>query len=217
MQTGDYQQGITHMAEIYGAVQYCGNGPVPPPEWSPPKKLINRPFETLWILGVDPGQTTGLCLAAVPRGCIFGDEKPEFLHRESFELTGSLQNQVKEVCWFSRQVADYRAAPCLIVCEDFDLGGNRLQGAASEADVVIPVRFGAALRYAVECGHAERNRLIFQGRTIAFTTMTDDRLKKRGLWDVGSDHKRDATRHLVTALRRIREGSINPDEVWQHV
>lgn len=203
-----------HVTEIYGAVQYYGEGPVAPPEWAPPKHLIGPRADALWIEALDGGATTGLCLAAIPRGCVFGDEQPKFLYREAFELTGTIQHQVKNACWFSRQIADYRNTPVLIVCEDFDLGGNRLQGAASTADVVLSLRFGAALRYAVECGHAERNRLIFQGRTIAFTTMTDDRLKKRGLWDVGSDHKRDATRHLVTALRRIREGSIDPNEVW---
>jgi hypothetical protein len=156
-----------------------------------------------------------MVLAAIPRECIFGDARSSFLYREAFELTGSLQNQVKEACWYSRQVASYADhIPCLIVCEDFDLGGNRLQGAGSEADVVLSLRFGAALRYAIESGHAERNRLMFQGRTIAFQTMTDARLKKSGMWDVGSDHKRDATRHLVTALRRIREGSIDPEDVW---
>jgi hypothetical protein len=200
--------------EVYGAVQYDGSSPVPPPEWRP--AVIP---DSLWIASVDPGATTGLCIAAIPRDCIYGSARSSFLYREAFELTGSLREQVKDVCWYARQCYMFgqnarTARNPLIVCEDFDLGGNRLQGAASQADVVIPVRFAAALRYAVECGHADHCRLLFQGRTIAFSTMTDDRLKKAKMWDVGSDHKRDATRHLITALRRIREGSIDPEDVW---
>jgi hypothetical protein len=203
------------MTEVYRAVQYDARLTLAartPPEWSPPPLK-----DALWVEAIDPGETTGVCMIAVPRGSIFGDVKPELLHRETFELTGTLRKQVSDACWYSRQVSNYLdRTPVLIVCEDFDLGGNRLQGSAAEADVVIPVRWAAALRYAVECGHAERNPVIFQGRTIAFQTWTDERLMKKDYWDVGSAHKRDATRHALTALRRVSNGTIDADEVWRH-
>lgn len=170
----------------------------------------------LWVIGVDPGRTTGVALMAIPYASIFGDAKGGIVHCESFELTGSLQHQVSSVTYVSRVVAAKSdSTPPLIVCEDFDLGGNRLSGSASMADVITPVRFGAALQFAIEAAHADRAALLFQGRTLAFTAATDDRLKAWKLYIAGSDHERDARRHAITAVRRIKSGTINPCEVWR--
>lgn len=169
----------------------------------------------LWVIGVDPGATTGVALLAIPYLSIFGDAPGGIEWAESFELTGSLQAQVSGVTYVARLVASRSdSVPPLIVCEDFDLGGNRLSGSASTADVIIPARLGAALQFAVECGQADRAALDFQGRTLAFTTAKDERLKAWGLWVKGSDHERDARRHAITMIRRIASGSIKASEVW---
>lgn len=165
------------------------------------------------VLGVDPGATTGVAMLTVPRESLLGDAPGQILTRDSWELTGSLRLQVRQVTSLALRASAF--FPCLIVCEDFDLGGNRLSGAASEANVVLPVVFGGALKYAVTSGQADRSVLTFQGRTIAMTTATDDRLKKWKMYDVGSDHKRDATRHAITAIRRITGGSVKAEEIWE--
>jgi hypothetical protein len=167
----------------------------------------------LWILGVDPGNTTGASLISIPRGSIYGDERGKILSHTSWELHGSLRMQVRNVCSIAMRV-NTPTSPCLIVTEDYDLGGNRVTGSAAENDIVSPIRVGAALWHAVECGHADNAVMTFQGRTIAMTTATDDRLKKWGLYDVGSAHKRDGTRHAVTMVRRISSGSVDPDDIW---
>jgi hypothetical protein len=173
------------------------------------------PGEILWVIAVDPGATTGVAVFAIPHDSLLGDAPSALDLVHSFELTGSLQYRVSSVMFVARAVAARTGDhPALIVYEDFDLGGNRLTGSASQADVAIPIREAAAAQYAVESGHAERAGLIFQGRTIAFTTATDDRLRKWGLWVKGSDHERAARRHGITAIRRIKEGSINTDLIW---
>jgi hypothetical protein len=37
----------------------------------------------------------------------------------------------------------------------------------------------------------------------AKSTVTDDRLKRWGMWTVGQQHARDATRHLILFLRKV--------------
>ena len=209
--THERMPGGTHiMAEIYKAIQYGAYIPSRP-DWV----LPSLGDDVLWIIAIDPGSVTGICLLAVPAYSIFFDAPREILYRHTLELKGSIQSQVSSACWLARVIAvPSGALPPLLLCEDFDLGGNSLQGSASEADIVIPVRWGAAIRHAVECGHAERAALMFQGRTQAFGTATDSRLRAWGMWDKGSDHKRDATRHAITILRRISEGSIDPREIW---
>lgn len=165
------------------------------------------------ILGCDGGRTSGLSMLTVPRASLFGDEPGKILTHDSWETTGSLRMQVRQAASLALRASAF--FPCLIVCEDFDLGGNRLSGAASEADVIASARYGAALEYAVRSGQADSARLIFQGRTIAMTTATDPRLKKWNMYDVGSsDHKRDATRHAITVIRRLASGSIDPESIW---
>lgn len=199
------------MTEIYSAVQYGSSTPRIRPDWAHEPSSDRR----LWIEAIDPGETTGVCLIAIPYDSIFGDAPRAILHREAIELHGTMQWQVSNACWIARSLCARTVdEPTLIVCEDFDLGGNRLQGCASEADVAIPIRWAAALQYAVECGHADKSMLMFQSRTMAFGTATDERLKAWGMWDKGSDHKRDATRHGIVAIRRISSGSIDPGGIW---
>jgi hypothetical protein len=168
----------------------------------------------LWIQGIDYGKTTGVCLMSIPRASIFGNAPRSILSRHTWELTGSMRMQIRHITSIALRVS-MPTSPCLMVCEDFDLGGNRLTGAGSEADVVASLRGGAALQHAVECGHAGNAVLVYQGRTLAFTTAKDERLKAWGMWDVGSDHKRDATRHAITMVRRISSGSVLASDIWE--
>lgn len=195
------------------AVQYAGEKYTPPrrPELELPEDMSGL----LWVIGVDPGQTTGVAMLAIPQESVFGSARGSVEWHHTFELVGSLQYRVSSVMYTARAVAARTAdQPALLVYEDFDLGGNRLAGSAAEADVAIPIREAAAAQYAVECGHAERSVLLFQGRTLAFTTAKDDRLKAWGLWVKGSDHERAATRHAITMIRRIAGGSVDAKEIW---
>jgi len=56
--------------------------------------------------------------------------------------------------------------------------------------------------------------LTFQSRTLAFGTVTDERLKRWRLWVEGSDHIRAALRHGITALRRARENPEFAIRLW---
>jgi hypothetical protein len=198
---------------VIRAVQFGGAKTTqnrPEPAW--PAAGDRTPL--LWVIGVDGGATTGVALMAVPYLSIFGDEPGGIAWHESLELTGSLQWRVSSVMYLARKAAERsNGRPALIVYEDFDLGGNRLSGAASQADVIISAREGAAAQYAVECGHADRAVMMFQPRTLAFAA-TDARLKAWGIYDKGSDHKRDATRHAITMIRRIANGSVKAGEIW---
>jgi len=168
----------------------------------------------IWVFGLDPGQTTGLAAIAVPAESLISDGIPGILAHVTLDITGSLMRQVSIACIAAAKVChSTKGYAPVIAIEDFDMGGNKLTGAASTADIAIPIRWGGAMEYAIECGHAEDAILKFQPRTLAFTTATDARLRAWDLY-VPGDHKRDATRHSITMIRRIRAGSIDPEELW---
>jgi hypothetical protein len=168
----------------------------------------------LHVIGVDPGQTTGWARLTVPRACVFGTADPEVLRWDTGEITGPEPEQVRDLARLCRttQSLDYNIGPALIV-EDFDLMASN---PTTDAEVLLsPVRIAAMIRMTMFMGALfGAARLTMQGRTIAKTTMTDERLRKSGYWVEGSDHERDAVRHAFTALRRAREKPAFRDRLW---
>ena len=107
------------------------------------------------------------------------------------------------------------------MCEDWDSDPSFK---STDPEALSPVRIGAMLRFAMALqGTAAINRagssmfgdatLTFQGRTIAKSTATDERLKAWGLWTTVT-HTRDATRHAITALRRARQDPELAARMW---
>lgn len=102
----------------------------------------------------------------------------------------------------------------VVVIEDFTVyPGLANEVAAGGAVPLIPVGIGAAVGLFVELmnvaemdewGSTEDAHLVelsYVMASMAKTTVTDERLKRWGLWARGSGHSRDAIRHLVTYLR----------------
>jgi hypothetical protein len=84
-----------------------------------------------------------------------------------------------------------------LLCEDFVL--RRFD--ASRA-VLAPVRLNAAFRYSI----ARDRRVHLQNPQLALTAITDARLKAFGYWEntEGEVHARDAIRHALTFLKRLK-------------
>ena len=96
--------------------------------------------------------------------------------------------------------------PDLLVIEDFTVYGGKAQEVASGGAVPLaPVRVGSALAFAAELGVMD---VAYQMASLAKTTVTNERLKRWGLWTKGSAHARDATRHLATYMRRYSTGEV---------
>jgi hypothetical protein len=172
------------------------------------------PSKYLHVLGIDPGGTTGWYNITVPRDCMYGDAPSQIIEHDWGEFTGSEAHQAIEISRLAREIQslDYKTGPALIVeAWDQDPRFN-----STDPEALSPVRIGAQLELLREQKQLGDATLHFQSRSLAFSTATDDRLRRWGLWVKGSDHVRAALRHAITALRRARE---NPDfikELWPY-
>ena len=155
---------------------------------------------TLYVVGVDPGETTGIAVIGVPRGSIYAQEPGAVFHLEAHETAGSVTSQVNLICKIARRIAGLTGPAPAIMCEGF-----KLRTKVTSQNVLAPVRVESALRYAVNTGRAGESLMppcIMPGE--AKGTATDDRLKAWGLWIPGSDHKRDAVRQCIMLVRRAK-------------
>ena len=90
--------------------------------------------------------------------------------------------------------------------EDFTVYGDKAQAVVAGGAVPLsPLRIGSMIALAAELAAVE---VRYQMASLAKTTVTDDRLRRWGLWAKGSSHARDAIRHAVTYLRRYSAGEV---------
>jgi hypothetical protein len=143
---------------------------------------------------------------------IYGDAPGRWLRFECREVTGDECAQVDIIARTVREVQslDYGIGPA-VVTEKFD-NDNPF----TDDDVFSPVRINAMLEYARHRRFLNDARIVQQTRGMAKSTATDDRLRAWGLYQdtVGSMHKRDAARHLITMLRRARKSARLRDRLW---
>lgn len=80
-----------------------------------------------------------------------------------------------------------------------------LQQFRRDENLLSLVRLNAAFRYEL-VRHGRNRRLHRQSASLAMTSVTDERLKSWGYWErtAGQPHARDAIRHDLTFLKRLR-------------
>lgn len=168
------------------------------------------PHPELHVIGIDPGGTTGWARLTIPRKSMYGDADPQILEWDAGQFYGDEDKQVDSLAQYIRatQGLSYQIGPAVIV-EAFRNMTN-----VDDDAVFSPVRIGAKLVYAQHLGKLDAARIVFQDRSIAKTTMTDDRLKRLGYWLPGEEHARDAMRHAITALRRAKAKRAFRDKIW---
>ncbi len=148
------------------------------------------------VIAYDPGGVTGWALFSVhPDALIEPDINilPNVLHFSCGQFIGSEREIVDQMLGLAREWAGAAS-----VLEDFILRVNTMS-----RDALSPVRISAAFNYSL--GPAGRTYL--QQPALAKTTMTDERLKLAGYFErtVGRPHARDAVRHGLTFLRRMKD------------
>jgi len=82
-----------------------------------------------------------------------------------------------------------------VVLEDFILRER-----TSDRSLLSPVRLNAMLTQTITSERPELS-VVLQSPSDK-SVIRDDQLKRWGLWSVGQQHARDATRHLVLWLRK---------------
>lgn len=168
----------------------------------------------LHVVGLDYGGTTGCALITVPRASIFGKEPGEIWDHQVWEMKGTEPQQVYLLARRIREIQslDFRIGPA-VVGEAWTI---QPQVATTDPASLSPVRLAAMIQYAWflgQLGH-DVKRPVEQDRAMAKKTATDDRLRAWGLYTVGSDHERDATRQAITILRRAKSSPELRARLW---
>lgn len=153
------------------------------------------------IFAVDPGKVSGVAAG------VFEVDQWESVSRvlgrgcwESWECVGSAAEQAMEI---GEQFVDLRSEWNLrgvgldsirLVVEDFALRGVRR---LSDRSALDPVRVAAGMEALLLRGDVE---IEYQQPGEAMGYVTNERLRRWGVWVVGSEHRRDAVRHMVKRL-----------------
>jgi hypothetical protein len=145
---------------------------------------------TMSVFALDPGSTTGWayvpdvplthspavdCDLPIACGQIAGEEQ-----QQSLDLYRLIEN-----CW-----------PCAVVIEDFiprQINKDRW--------FLSPVRITSQVTMLL---WMKDRQWALQSASLAKTTISDDYLKRIDLYNIGQPHANDATRHLITYLRRVK-------------
>lgn len=167
-------------------------------------------------MAVDPGETTGVAQAFLaPSECLTTEALFErCLEKRSIRVAHVVGGKAQDApgydfyhvrallsAWerfvFKAHVEYGLPIDCIyLVFEDFQLR----QRSANLSPVQVTAGF--------ECLLAGRHRIVKQSASEAKGYATDARLRKWGLWTVGKEHGRDATRHLALRASKILQGDL---------
>jgi hypothetical protein len=150
--------------------------------------LVERLLMLINIFAIDPGTTTGWAYAkgaetrGIPAeldlavGQISGEE-----YQQSYDLS-----RLIERCW-----------PCAVIIEDFI--PRQLN---KERWFLSPVRVTNQLGMLL---WLKDRQWLLQQPSLAKSTINDETLKRFDLYSKGQPHANDATRHLLTYLKRVNQ------------
>lgn len=160
------------------------------------------------VLAVDPGTHTGWSIVWFDDEVLFDETKPVSRAPVAWWSGMVVGPEIRHTDYLMariRQVGVGGEGLCVVV-EDFIV--RRM---AMERTFLSPVRVTEQLRWALHRGQREpdgvfRHRRLpdLQSPSDAKSTVTDNRLKLWQMWLAGADHPRDATRHALLWLRRLR-------------
>lgn len=168
---------------------------------------------------VDPGVVTGCCVVWYDPVVLLDRSRP-MLHSvlawSAWMESGGENYQTRQHC---KTIAEISSEHLTIGVESFV--PRRLDQSKA---FLSPVRLRAALEFAAWSGirgvDGEKRiyPVISQTPSDAKNVVTDGRLREWNFWTKGPDHPRDATRHALLFLRKLRQagwGSLPWDAAWE--
>jgi hypothetical protein len=149
----------------------------------------------MFIVGVDPGGTTGIAWRNAAGKVESRDVEVGMAWERVYDVVAALISVLKNEGLWGLEVGKV-----VILVEDWvetprSAGGRVLTGDSRTALIVM----GAIYAWGGSCVSRSQNA------ALAKSTFTDDRLKRLGLWDKRSPHQRDAIRHLLVGERRAKQ------------
>ena len=157
--------------------------------------MFEEKFDEHEVIAFDPGQTTGWCYMAMPRGL----KKIEgFSSLNDFEV-GEIDCLDEHAGIMSMLALTVEHPDATVVLESFT-PDHRMDKAKH---TLSPVRISAGFAYGYWRDFGKG--VVYQTASQAKSTCTDDRLKVWELYDrYSGPHARDATRHAFLYLRMAR-------------
>lgn len=162
------------------------------------------------IVCVDPGVTTGVMSVVVgredltahgPAGAMAKARRRGLLWVAEVDGNTDTERGDAVVAWLMQREAHLRLDTnghvrrhLAIVIEDFILRER-----SQSRDLLAPVRVTSVIEARLEA--VGRMAKVVKQQPGQKAVITSDRLKRAGLWYVGSEHVRDAVRHAVVYLR----------------
>jgi hypothetical protein len=160
------------------------------------------------VVWFDPGGVTGWAVFSVHPDALVDHTfriLENITHWACGQFVGGEAEQVDQMLDLARSWPGAAIGTEDFILRKFDRG----------RELLAPVRMNAAFNYAMRRGMVAdpklgKQKLVkvqYQLSSLAMTTMTDDRLKALGYYErtVGLQHARDAVRHAITFLKRIKE------------
>lgn len=171
------------------------------------------------VYAFDPGTTTGVARGIfLPRDTLASTLATGVQAGwETWETKGPIGSQAMEIaleftdwefeCHVERGIA---LQDIHLVSEDFQLRPSKARGAGSDPRMLDPVRVIAGvetLMWSRTLGSDKPVREIErQMPGLAKGRFNSDRLRRVGGWVVGSEHRRDANKHLCYRVNQVLEG-----------
>lgn len=190
------------------------------------KKIPDAPVHKATVIALDPGGTTGWSVMSVHAEALYDPEVPlldNILFWQHGQIDcgsktgnrgvsgmGDIEDGVStsgEAAGVNEIISLIRAWPgAIVVIEDFVVR----QFNASR-DFLAPVRITAAVNQYM---YNQNRAVFFQQPSLAKSSATDERLRIWGLYERsgGLQHARDADRHAVTFLKRIKSNAQSPNK-----
>lgn len=175
------------------------------------KRDLSKPFG---LFAIDPGTTTGVAYCPEPIELIgsvkeiFGRHKLVVDHMQcpladdgTNELAGALEIADLFLGLRNDWIKRYKipGQNIFFIYEDFILRPGKNH--SSDRSGLSPVRIVAHIQGALS---NKSVNYLPQQPALAKGSFTNERLRRFGLWTVGKEHGRDATRHLALAVRLLR-------------
>ncbi len=148
------------------------------------------------VLSVDPGKITGVSVFW------FWRSSGKVIAWAETLITHDEDQQVLDLLGFVDLLAG--EGPVDVLVENFTVHSVK-----KEASFLSPVRVGRSFRFALLLvkwsGKYFYRVEVYMVEPSEMASMDDARLKALGFFTPGPDHRRDATRHSLTHLKRVRQ------------
>jgi len=150
------------------------------------------------VLAIDPGDTTGVFGGYVEERTTRKEMLSTITNRKSIEVSGYWLDQARELANLIHRFRYTANVEQSIPLDQIHVAIEDFQSRPNSGVVRLTSTWVAAGAVALfMIGMNDEDEPVYQQPSDAKNLATNDRLKAWDLWEVGSEHRRDAARHFA--------------------